>query len=223
MEMNFSNSKSRILIVEPHPDDAFLSLSEHISMWIENGYSISLLTVFDCGERSSSSFCNSYGIEYYEDRLATFMNKGKDVSSEIRRTLKNSEYDSAIAYQSMKNIFGFEDKEILFPDKTKSFDLLILPLALSHPEHFYTRENFSKIEYPRVSYYADNPYSFKGFGKKMIDSYEYNERILISRARLTVESISNKIAKFSEFYPTESIVNDLPLIIDNSFEEKIYV
>lgn len=52
----------RIVIIEPHADDAYLSLHEHIKGWIKEGAEVTIITVFSGTRkryRDASNYANS--------------------------------------------------------------------------------------------------------------------------------------------------------------------
>jgi len=62
-----SDNKIHLLIVEPHADDAYLSLHEHILRWRLGGYAITILTVQSAVENraeEAKAYAGAVGVEW---------------------------------------------------------------------------------------------------------------------------------------------------------------
>lgn len=113
---------SPLLVVEPHADDAFLSLGGHIEQWVKEGRRVKILTVFS-GTRKRASDAQAYA------------------------TAVRAEWEG----------WGYPEGEPLptdLPLLPVEFQV-ILPLALTHPEHILVRE---RLEQMGDWFYLDQPY-----------------------------------------------------------------
>jgi len=117
-------------IVEPHADDAFLSLGGHIAQWKKGGEQVKILTVYS-GTRKRASDAENYakalgvaweGLGFTED--------GGGASGGAGELPDEPLYDVAEGEQ------------------------LIVPLGLAHPEHRVVRERLGC-----GVYYLDQPYA----------------------------------------------------------------
>jgi LmbE family N-acetylglucosaminyl deacetylase len=144
-----------IVAIEPHADDAFLSLGGLLEGWIKMGQKVTIVTVYS-GTRKRAADAEAYA---------------KAIGAEWRGM-------GAVEYGSMKegdpagiitpqNFEGMRD--ILDPEKVRTF---LLPLAIGgHPEHVEVKAVFSNVKgvRERAAYYADQPYAAKLKAQEEVD------------------------------------------------------
>lgn len=132
----------RIIIVEPHPDDAFLSLGWHIEkVW--KGEEVIILTVYANERRAqeADAYCTAVGAFH-----ACLL-------------LEESKMDSEIKWvQAPQALKEWLDKN------WDGYGTVLLPLGLQHPDH--RRVASIKLKQPTstddsILYYVDTPYQTK--------------------------------------------------------------
>ena len=205
-----------ITIFEPHCDDALLSLYCHIEDWINEGYTIDISTVFTDGIRSSEKYCKFASCAHSELLMDSIKRFDKDDFYQFKKIIKEEGYDFKRIIEKFKSLFSFEKDMYLVTDS----DIVLLPLSIVHPEHFFVRDSFKGTDSQKVFYYADVPYCYKKYGK---DSIKNQDIFMISEKRLSIEKIIEKMRTFELCYPTESMSRDWPIICENYFAERIYV
>lgn len=120
-----------IWVIEPHSDDAFLSLHQHIKNWIKEGQEVSILTIYSSHKRDAEgrAYAESIGAGY------------KSLT---------------IPWGN-----GLKDKIPILPSfKTwgiGNYTQLVFPLGLQHPEHLAVRSHAPKSCW----FYLDTPYQAK--------------------------------------------------------------
>lgn len=122
----------KIGIVEPHPDDAYLSLGHHLEkLWTE--HELTIITVF-CNEKRAKE------AQAYADKIKV---------SSIVLGLEESPMD------------GNTRPGIITPLKltleAQKFDQLVFPLGLQHPDH----RSVAATRTPGCWRYVDTPYQCK--------------------------------------------------------------
>ena len=127
----------RIFIVEPHSDDAFLSMHTHITtLWKDKPKTI--VTVF-CDERrceEANNYADSVGCQH----IGLMLQEGGGLSHEAGRVPPFGEWD------------------IRFRDN----DMLVFPVGLQHPDHIAVRARLPLtafgvtpyLFYPEIPYYG---------------------------------------------------------------------
>ena len=126
----------KILVVEPHPDDAFLSLGWHLEkVWA--GDEKTILTVYADERRDKEA-------KAYADAVG---------AGHICLGLSESKMDSPTT--SIKAIPELRSK--LHELEAEGYDLILFPLGLQHPDHI--RVAVSRP--PDAARYVDTPYQTK--------------------------------------------------------------
>ena len=118
-------------VIEPHVDDAFLSLHQHMKDWVKAGQDVTILTVFSTPQRrlEGVSYAKKVGVGY--DYLRGFTGMGG---------LNSCEPD----------LSGLQ-----IP--SKQGDQVILPLGLQHPDH----RAVAALDIKQPWYYVEIPYQSK--------------------------------------------------------------
>lgn len=132
-----------IVVVEPHPDDAFLSLGWHLEK-IWQGEERTILTVFSNGRRAAEA-----------SQYASAIGAGHLCLGLPETPLDNlgAPYERRPVPGLAKAVFGLKP------------DLLAIPLGLQHPDHKNVRAALDLRKQP-MAYYFDTPYMGK---KKLAD------------------------------------------------------
>lgn len=197
----------KVLIVEPHGDDAFISCS---SALIQEDLDITVLTMSDRDSHNLDS--------YYDAVKHTVYIDAPDIHYDLR--LKYSTHDIHRRYlagedlyqkyiQDMNHHLLVEHRQDYesFVNKIKDsidllpvdYDLAIIPLGLFHPNHYATwraSRSFILPNIPRI-YYVDKPYIEKRYVKEILKCSSYN----LYTAPVQEKSI--RAEYFKKLYPTE--------------------
>ncbi len=125
-----------IYVIEPHADDAFLSLGGHIEKWVKEGQLVTIVTVFSSTRkraRDAEAYAKAVG--------ARWLGLGAIEGCIVR--------DAEYALKQW----------LLGQDYGRTY---VLPIAVSHPEHKLVRAVCEKY-LPKVEantlYYLDQPYA----------------------------------------------------------------
>ena len=189
---------SKILIVEPHPDDAALSAYSIVKNFAAMEFS--LVSLFNSAPRSSEKWCEKMGIKYIdspfaEDLLNTKsfvpyrMYKEHDDPEQMQLDyyglddLTSDSFIWAVLYRAM---------EIVNPD------LILTAFGMRHKAHVYTRYLVDELGIC-TWYFAELPYSDRKYGEiflnKVIKRGDYSSLDFVPN--------KNKVEDFVESYPTE--------------------
>ena len=122
---------TRYIVVEPHSDDAWLSLGEHILRWVENGDDVTIVTVFgdDRRMREAALYAHSVGAEHIAIGLPE---AGKGLREKWTTEIPKGALDW------LPKVPG----------------VLVVPLGLRHPEHIAVSRSFlvDKWRYVELPY-----------------------------------------------------------------------
>lgn len=129
----------KLLVVEPHPDDAFLSLGWHLEkVWPKTGVitGVTILTVYHDDRRGKEG-------KAYADKVgAEWIGLGLDESAMLSSRQGTRKVDHLLSWMD---------------DNRETFDVSVFPVGLQHPDHMRvaaTRERTSLR-------YLDTPYAQK--------------------------------------------------------------
>jgi len=184
----------RTLLVEPHPDDICLSLYYFCkNFFLDKKY---LVTVSEIKNREDSSkFSEKINATY----LGSLNLKDIDWSLRIKKniTWENLEKSYEKYFKETEKLK--EGLESLI--KKYSIEVLVLPLGILHPFHFFVRKVGENIKVKWTTYfYAEFPYKNRVYGKKLINSI-YGARMI--NYLPTKDSIEEKTKIFLECYPSQ--------------------
>jgi hypothetical protein len=106
-----------ILVIEPHSDDAFLSLGGHIESWIKLGHTVSILTVEAVAKRSIEAqlYAETVGAVYVKTLFLEEL--------DLRETATDTPHDIFKAF------------EIFFDYYRRHYNVVIGPVGIQHPLH----------------------------------------------------------------------------------------
>jgi hypothetical protein len=134
---NYFQAGERVLIVEPHNDDAWLSLGG--TMLKHKGTKFTILSIVGNNDLGSSKLRN-----YAKNVVSIQM---KMLNAGLAETPQNF-------FEKNKTTRARIEKKII--QIGKKFDKIILPLGLWHPTH----KAVGKLGIPNASYYGELPYIF---------------------------------------------------------------
>ena len=124
------------IVVEPHADDAFLSMGHHLENWRKDGHITCIITVFS-GTRKRAKDAEAYA----KAIKAQWFGCGFVEQEEI----------SEVAIKDFVNLYTRHMQGL----NSSPFELYI-PLALTHPEHILVRNALEEIS---TGFYVDQPYA----------------------------------------------------------------
>ena len=121
-------------VLEPHADDAFLSLGAHIKRWVDGGDEVEIVTVYSTEKRSAEA------LEYASSVGASHTWLGHIESGGMDR-----KPDTIVYLPPMENC------------------ITLCPLGLRHVEHYAVRDAVEAGKGPTdtVWYYVDQPYAMQ--------------------------------------------------------------
>lgn len=195
----------KLLIVEPHPDDAVLSCYYHILRW-KKDFDIYLGSVGNnVYDRSSKKFCEEVGIQYLGVGMSDVHFKHRIPHTEVKKAECPWRYQR-VTYGRK---FGFEYLQAckVVEDYIGQVqpDLVVTSLGIYHPMHVITRMavDFETDGIPK-KYFVDLPYAFKKYGQAILSSSNHTPiSIFPLFGKFTEEEIKNKLSMFSKCYPSE--------------------
>lgn len=200
----------RVLIIEPHGDDAFISCS---STMLREAIKCKIVTFADReSHRLADIYESIYDTAYLDLPDVHYDFRIKYSTHDIHKRFLAGEnlYDKYI--QDMddlllgygeantiydKIIIGLQDYMDIILDN--SYDLAILPMGLFHPNH-YAAHRVSKfylpMDMPRI-YYVDKPYIEKRYVQEILKCSTY------PLFTAPVEDKETRSKVFKQIYPTE--------------------
>lgn len=197
----------KILIIEPHPDDAILSCYTFIKTFVEDpDDSVFITNVSPNGMRDSSGFCKAIGANY------TDVGTVEDINFKANRLNPRSVSAHPKPYEYQVEFYIEKFGDHIDPvsalvsaaiDRVCP-DVLFVPVGLLHPMHVITRQACDRVASSRrveTLFYAECPYQFRVYGQKIIDN---SGLILFEEADLLDEA-KVMLKMFRTCYPTESV------------------
>ncbi len=183
----------RYLVIEPHADDAFLSLGGHIEMWVKRGDKVTIMTVFG-GTRKraadSKAYAQAVGADYYPFHAV----------EDKRDKLTDCEYKDL-----HETIGMFADNQTL----------TLLPLGIKHPEHLLVSRLHTGFD---TLHYLDQPYA-----QTQSNTAEVNDAIGGMLVRSFLQPHARKYrhiplfkdqAKFFHFNPAEKLKGNIEMLLE---------
>jgi len=188
------------IVVEPHADDAFLSLGGHLDAWRKAGDATIIVTVFS-GTRKRSRDAQDYARAVDAAWYGLGLIEGLAGEAEIKERWK----DWVARIQAWRN---------------RGLVTIYLPLAIRHPEHKMVR---NAIAYTRgesksvVQFYLDQPYAAtQSNGPEVVGLLE--GKIIASYLKPHAKkyrhfTLFKDQAKFFHFNPPAKLVGNIELIV----------
>jgi len=211
----------KILIVEPHPDDAVLSCFGYMEKMKEK-HDISIIFMSSVDGRNSKKFCDYMGIEHleivpdipditfkeYRIPIAEIKSHPRPYIYQVDKYLEIGEVQAGDCGQKIYETL----------DKVKP-DVVLGPLGVYHPFHVITRlgldaacESYGKAD---KLLYADKPYSNKQYGLFIVNDALDTDVGDAKVFELPEAAVKLKLKIFRKCYPTESIHWDEPGMYKN--------
>jgi len=215
----------KILIVEPHPDDAILSVFGATKKWIAEGNEVSIVTCSNKPKISSQSYCDLIGAKFVaSDTFSDLDFKTHRLPFNVIKEQGSQSY----LYQRDHYINSFKQSYDAISawamGLVDQYDMAVYPVGLLHPFHVAVGTAFeAAVITHNVSAlcYADMPYANKVYGKTLIDSAcSANILALYEEFKLDPVDTKHKLSLFHTLYKGESIHWDEPGMYQNS--EKLY-
>ena len=180
------------VIIEPHSDDAFLSLGGHIEKWVKSGERVLIVTVYSATKKRAVDAQN-----YAKTVNASWF--GMDFDEDKKEELTEKAFWTKLG--EAKKIHKFKLNNLIFP------------LGLQHPDHW----DVANLARKNNDRYLDTPYHAK---QKNHD--EVNEKMLGRRVVSFMKPNARKWrhiplfksqSKFFFYNPKETLVQCIELIL----------
>ena len=174
----------KILIVEPHPDDAFLSLGWHIEKTWKD-YERTIVTVYSNERRTEEA--KAYATAVGAASIALGLEETKMLGEGDRK-----------AEPALRTLLeGLE------------LDIVVLPLGLQHPDHHRVARTRTGFKCWQLWRYCEVPYQFKQklaeeFQKK-IEGKEVVSAVWPNKRKWRHVPIFKSQSKFFHFNPIEGL------------------
>jgi len=185
----------KVLILEPHPDDALIS-TRAIILDASKQSIFEILTLCEWRENSSSEFAGDLDTLFSECKLP---NNAFRLKLPNRSVKKLDDYADAIK-TNLDMELKISKMMRLISAKISSFgpDMILSPLGLGHPDHVAVSWAVQALDTPvPILYYVEFPYAFNRYGKILIhDALSRGGKIL------TYECPWDK-SLMSKYYPKE--------------------
>jgi hypothetical protein len=184
-----------IIVVEPHADDAFLSLGQHLEDWAPYQL-IYIITVYSGNPRRAEEayrYARKIGVQW--------VGMGYNEAGGYRRAVPAPIESGKIA-ELINQIVARRPHDVLFP------------LALTHPEH---KEVFSH-RVPGSHFYLDMPYAMVQKNKDAVQQALQGSRVWSFRKPTARKwrhvPIFKTQSKFFYYNPPEKLRETFELIVD---------
>lgn len=183
-----------ICVVEPHADDAFLSLGAHIEEWVKKGVAITIWTVFSGTrkrEADARAYAEAVGAKWVGSGLVEGVDKLPDRLDALLEA--RNQIDS---------------------------NQVILPVALTHPEHIAVRAEFERLslwQNPQLFYYLDQPYAITQKNGDVVTTACAGKRIISYRMpgarKFRHIPLFRDQAKFFHYNPAEKLMRGSEIVL----------
>jgi LmbE family N-acetylglucosaminyl deacetylase len=147
--MRLLTNGRKIYVIEPHADDAFLSLHAHIEEWVKKGFEVTIITVYArTRKRADDAAAYARAVGAYWIGL-NYTEAGGGLQC-VPANLPGNAF----------SIIDWNSHHAL----VQQYDITVLvPLAIGHPEHEEVRNaverSAAKAGYKQnLQYYLDSPY-----------------------------------------------------------------
>lgn len=148
------------IVCEPHADDCFLSLGQHLEDWHKQGHTTCIVTIFS-GTRKRAKDAEAYANAVKAQWYGCGFVEQEKVSEE---TIRNSMSAICCYMQGIGSVpLPFE---------------LYVPLALTHPEHVLVRNALDDMA---TGLYVDQPYAITQKNSSLVTELLKNKQVLSYR------------------------------------------
>lgn len=194
----------KVLIIQPHSDDALFSAS-HI---IFGNYKTEILTIENNKKRVEEDRrlyefigipYNHLGLEFDDQSFYGYHKAYSDVNVEDAKTY-------------LKEFFGEEtlekiEKEILlflhnFDKKHHGDTQIVVPWGVGHPMHIFVRNVVESVVVKGLWYYRDFPHSYKKRARRQVEEQLNDYKLLRSVDITDISETKWELAR--KFYRTQS-------------------
>lgn len=189
-------SARSICIIEPHADDAFLSLGTHIEWWIKKGVEVTIWTVYS-GTRKRADDARAYA-----DAVGA-----RWVGSGLIECVEGDSLD--LHFQTL-----------VATRQEVNSNQVILPIALTNAEHVKVRSEFERLAFwaePQVFYYLDQPYAITQKNGDAVTVACAGKRIISYRMpgsrKFRHIPLFKDQAKFFHYNPAEKLIRGCELVL----------
>ena len=190
---------NRHIVIEPHADDAFLSLGGHIEMWRKRGEPVLIVTVYS-GTRKRARDAQAYA----EAVGASWLGLGAEEPDPRGR--KAAEAVEAWRYD---------------PPPLEDSLSVYVPLAFANPEHLAVRsvveDRLEHLRRPPPLYFLDQPYAGVQANGDALQAALFDTTV-VSYLRPPARKyrhipLFKDQAKFWHFNPAEKLQHNIELIV----------
>ncbi len=181
------DSSRRIIVVEPHADDAFLSVGAHIAEWQQAGSDVWIWTVFS-GTRKRARDAESYA-----------------------KAMKVKWWGSGCV--EGQPVEGPHVTDALLSPEAQ----FIVPLGITHPEHLSVRKYVEENAPGPIFYYLDQPYAITQKNGPLITTLLEGMRVVSYRKpgirKYRHIPLFKDQAKFYHYNPVEKLIQTCELLV----------
>lgn len=192
-----------IIVIEPHADDAFLSLGGHIENWQKEGEDVTIVTVFSGTRkrgRDAEAYASAVGAAWYG--LGAVEPDAGGIAGAATEALK------AGLPVVLRDLYAGKRLSIMGP------------LGIKHPEHQEVHEVLSKVKLGNkgsVNYYLDQPYAATQANGPEVNRLLTGRRVL-SFLRPGIRKYKHiplfrDQQKFFHFNPADKLAPNIELIV----------
>lgn len=185
--------KRSICVVEPHADDAFLSLGTHMEQWIKEGIEVTIWTIYSGTRkrgRDAAAYAEAIGAAWVGSGLSELTEEPdhpRDFAWNFKRDMPNTEQ-------------------------------IILPIAVYHTEHTSVRRHIERMpNTPEILYYLDQPYAItQKHGERVTDLLR--GRRIVSYRKCGMRKFRHiplfkDQSSFFHYNPAEKLMQTMELIV----------
>lgn len=194
----------KVLIIQPHSDDAILSCSKFI---FDKDFSAKVLTVEynEVRLKEDENLYNFIKVKQISLKTKTKCESYTDFFNEFGKSAVLSDENVIPFYEKRigkKNIEKLRNELLSKVNRYMDFGYMILcPMGVGHPYHYFVRYLLRTIE-DNFIFYREFPHSYKRKAKEQFENEMSNMELLCENSDAEINSIKYKIAQ--KFYKTQS-------------------
>ena len=197
----------KVLVIEPHPDDACLSIYFHLLKLKNEGMSVYLGSIGNSVYgRSSKKFCNNVGVTFVDISCSDDVDWTNRIPlSEIRNSENPYIYQQQYYYKEHGISICKWTNQTEALCKEVNPDLIVTCVGVYHPMHVLTRLSVDTVtKGTPKKYFVDLPYAFRKYGQKIVKSSNHiTTSTLPLEGTFLEEEVKEKLSVFSKCYPSE--------------------
>lgn len=182
-----------IVVVEPHADDAFLSLDGHIDRWNKMRIPVMIWTIAS-GTRKRAEDARTYA------------------------GLKRARWEGAGLKDTEITVDAVTDwlEEAILTIMDRHPPLFVVPLGIQNADHKAVRQAFEEADGLALQYYLDQPYASLCKNSTEVEAAAYGKRVNSwIRPRATKYRhipVFKDQAKFFYYNPAEKLANNVEVV-----------